>query len=71
MSAKALLDMNNNPSPDQIRKAIKHNICRCTGYVKIEKAIDDGICFISEIQTHCTIKGQRLPFIEICKGRCY
>lgn len=39
MSAKALLDMNNNPSPDQIRKAIKHNICRCTGYVKIEKAI--------------------------------
>ena len=34
MSAKALLDMNNNPSPDQIRKAIKHNICRCTGLCK-------------------------------------
>ncbi len=39
MSAKALLDANGSPTPAQVRNAIKGNICRCTGYVKIEKAI--------------------------------
>ncbi|MDR2865227.1 MAG: selenium-dependent xanthine dehydrogenase [Spirochaetaceae bacterium] len=39
MSAKALLDVNNDPSPDDIAKAIRGNICRCTGYVKIKEAI--------------------------------
>jgi carbon-monoxide dehydrogenase small subunit len=39
MSAKALLDKNPQPSPEQIKTAISGNICRCTGYVKIEKAI--------------------------------
>lgn len=39
MSAKALLDENKNPSEDEIRNAIKGNLCRCTGYVKIIDAI--------------------------------
>ena len=39
MSAKALLDVNNDPSLEEIKKALRGNICRCTGYVKIEKAI--------------------------------
>ncbi len=39
ISAKALLDTNPNPSEDEIKKAIRYNICRCTGYVKIIKAI--------------------------------
>lgn len=39
MSAKALLDKNNNPTEEDIKKAIRNNICRCTGYVKIVKAI--------------------------------
>jgi selenium-dependent xanthine dehydrogenase len=39
MSAKALLDVNNNPGDGDIRKAIRSNICRCTGYVKIKDAI--------------------------------
>jgi selenium-dependent xanthine dehydrogenase len=40
LSAKALLDGNNNPAEADIRKAIRSNICRCTGYVKIVKAIE-------------------------------
>jgi carbon-monoxide dehydrogenase small subunit len=39
MSATALLRQNKNPSEDEIRKAIQGNICRCTGYVNILKAI--------------------------------
>lgn len=39
MSAKALLDQNLNPTEEEIKKAIKNNICRCTGYVKIVEAI--------------------------------
>jgi len=39
MSAKALLDNNPAPTPAEIKTAIAGNICRCTGYVKIEKAI--------------------------------
>ncbi len=39
MSAKALLDRNTNPTDKEIKKAIAGNICRCTGYVKIEEAV--------------------------------
>ena len=39
ISAKSLLDKNPDPSLDDVKKAIKGNICRCTGYKKIEEAI--------------------------------
>jgi selenium-dependent xanthine dehydrogenase len=39
ISAKALLDKNPNPTKDQVKQAINNNICRCTGYKKIEEAI--------------------------------
>ncbi|MCL1816240.1 MAG: selenium-dependent xanthine dehydrogenase [Clostridiales bacterium] len=39
MSAKALLSKNPNPSPEEIQKALKNNICRCTGYIKIIQAV--------------------------------
>jgi aldehyde oxidoreductase len=35
LSAKSLIDVDNNPADDAIRKAIRSNICRCTGYKKI------------------------------------
>ena len=35
MAAKALLDRNPDPTDDEIKKAIKGNVCRCTGYKKI------------------------------------
>ncbi|MBU3805393.1 MAG: selenium-dependent xanthine dehydrogenase [Candidatus Fournierella pullistercoris] len=39
ISAKALLDETLEPTRDEVKKAIRGNICRCTGYVKIEDAI--------------------------------
>jgi len=39
LSAKALLDANSNPKEEEIKKAIAGNLCRCTGYTKIIKAI--------------------------------
>ena len=39
MAAKVLLDENKNPTRQQAALAIKGNICRCTGYVKIIYAI--------------------------------
>ena len=35
MAGKALLDQNPDPSEEQIRAAIKGNLCRCTGYRKV------------------------------------
>lgn len=39
ISAKALLLKTLNPTLDEVKKALMGNICRCTGYVKIEKAV--------------------------------
>ncbi len=36
---KVLLQNNPNPSIEEIQKAIKPHLCRCTGYKKIEEAI--------------------------------
>lgn len=35
MAGKALIDKNPDPSDEEIKKAIRGNICRCTGYRKI------------------------------------
>lgn len=39
LTAKALLDSNPKPSESQIREGIAGNLCRCTGYDKIVRAI--------------------------------
>ncbi len=39
VSAKALIDKNQSPTPDEVKDALKNNICRCTGYKKIEDAV--------------------------------
>jgi len=49
MSSKALLDKVPNPTREEIREAIAGNICRCTGYVKIEEAIKAAV---EKIKTH-------------------
>ena len=39
ISAKALLDTTPSPGREEVKKALRNNICRCTGYVKIEDAV--------------------------------
>lgn len=39
LSAKALLDENSNPTEDEVRWALSGNLCRCTGYQNIVKAV--------------------------------
>jgi carbon-monoxide dehydrogenase small subunit len=42
VTAKALLDRNPNPSEHEVRYALAGNLCRCTGYDKIVKAVLDA-----------------------------
>ncbi len=41
MSASALLRENPHPGEEEIKRGISGNLCRCTGYVKIVKAIEN------------------------------
>ena len=41
ISAKALLDKNPNPTEEEVRFGLAGNLCRCTGYDKIVRAVLD------------------------------
>jgi carbon-monoxide dehydrogenase small subunit len=43
MSAEALLRQNPHPAEDEVKRGISGNLCRCTGYVKIIKAIQNVV----------------------------
>lgn len=42
MTAKALLEENSDPDEAEIREYLKGNLCRCTGYVNIVKAVQSA-----------------------------
>lgn len=42
MTAKSLLNENNNPSEEEIREYLRGNLCRCTGYAAIVKAVQEA-----------------------------
>ncbi|MBW3644498.1 MAG: (2Fe-2S)-binding protein, partial [Actinobacteria bacterium] len=39
MAAVALLERHPQPEPDEVRRALKGNLCRCTGYHNIVEAV--------------------------------
>jgi aerobic carbon-monoxide dehydrogenase small subunit len=39
MAAKELLDEESDPSEEEVREALRGNLCRCTGYKKIVEAV--------------------------------
>jgi carbon-monoxide dehydrogenase small subunit len=42
MQASTMLEDNPDPDEDEIRLGISGNLCRCTGYVNIVKAIQQA-----------------------------
>ena len=42
MAASYLLSQNPNPTEDEIRRGLEGNLCRCTGYVNIIKAVQSA-----------------------------
>ena len=47
MAAKALLEVNPDPTESQIRFWLAGNLCRCTGYDKIVRAVQDAAAELS------------------------
>lgn len=54
VAAKALLDQNPNPSEAEVRRWLAGNLCRCTGYDKIVRAVLDAAQVIrsSPLEVH-------------------
>lgn len=50
MAVKALLDTNPNPEKQQIQEALSGNLCRCTGYGGIIRAVEKAITSLQEKQ---------------------
>jgi carbon-monoxide dehydrogenase small subunit len=48
VAAKVLLDNNPNPTETEIRYALAGNLCRCTGYDKIIRAVQDAASQMQE-----------------------
>ena len=42
VASKALLDQNSNPSESEVRQWLAGNLCRCTGYDRIVRAVMDA-----------------------------
>ena len=69
MCAKGLLDQNQSPTREEAAFAIRNNICRCTGYVKII----DGILLAAQLLRDGKVPqseedwslGQRVPRVDV------
>ena len=48
VAAKALLDQEPNPSEERIRLWLANNLCRCTGYDKIIRSVQDAAAKMRE-----------------------
>ena len=55
IAAKALLDRNNDPTESEVRYWLAGNLCRCTGYDKIIKAVVETAKDIPVSYTHLTL----------------
>lgn len=47
LTAKALLEKNQNPTRDEIREALSGVLCRCTGYLQIFEAVESAVLKIA------------------------
>ncbi len=71
ISAKGLLDVTPEPTRVQIKEALKGNLCRCTGYVKIEQAVEmvakallDPSFAVPSVWERSYRLGERMPRVD-------
>ncbi len=50
VAAKALLDKEHDPSEDQVRQWLANNLCRCTGYDKVIRAVQEAAASMREVR---------------------
>jgi len=55
LTTKALLDRRPDPTRDEILEALRGNLCRCTGYVKIIDAVEAAKTLLSEVESTWTL----------------
>ncbi len=72
MAAKALLDRRPDPSEEEIKRALKGNLCRCTGYDSIITAIkdvaqDSSLPIYQSTDCHSQIGRPRPPIDAVAK----
>lgn len=67
--AKALLDVNPNPTREEVALALRNNICRCTGYKKILDAVLLAAAYfrneVKESKSYTWCFGERVPRIDV------
>ena len=50
MAAKALLDANPDPTESEVRYGLAGNLCRCTGYDKVIRAVMDAAAELRQVR---------------------
>ena len=65
MAAKGLLDANPDPADGEIREALRHNLCRCTGYVSIFRAIRMAADWLKDPSRQPPVPGPEAEAAEV------
>jgi carbon-monoxide dehydrogenase small subunit len=55
LTTKALLDRRPDPTREEILEALRGNLCRCTGYVKIIDAVEAAKTLLAEVEPTWTL----------------
>ena len=61
VSAQALLEKNPDPTETEIRYALAGNLCRCTGYDKIVRAVQDAAAQMRATATSAKLESEVTP----------
>ena len=61
MTATALLKSNPHPSEDEIRKGLEGNLCRCTGYANIVRAVQVASAAVASHSVVPGLAGTAVP----------
>ena len=70
MAGKALIDQNPDPTEEEIKYALRGNICRCTGYKKIIEGIQRTVrCRTESIPCRCAKESAWIR--QISRRYCY